>query len=904
MNNPGDNLNETEVTGCNCMVCNEPDHADVGMVGCDNCSQWFHFKCVGVSADVKDVSWHCKECEAKTVEARGEFGREKKHADDSKVLSGSTPEDIIFSSELVDLERELEKIEEVRRMQLKKMELEKIVHRRRLEIQRELAEQKLALEREKRQMELDMEKEQLQKAIAEEEAFFKEQQAMRSELEGKLQQLQLQRKKSSSEVKALCAGSSEKGADMETERQPKDYRGTYSKHSTPMRARKNPLVENNRKTEDHLTVIGDDSTSESDCGTSKGSQSVQRLQKGPTKAQLSARQFLAKKLPVFTGRSEDWPMFISSFETTNEACGFSNVENLARLQECLKGQALESVRSRLLLPEAVPQIIESLRMLYGRPEQLLYTLLMKVRKAEPPKAERLNTYITFGTIVQQLVDHLEATNLKDHLVNPMLIQELVEKLPASTKMEWVRHKRQEKHVTLRTLADFLSEIVRDASEVTMFHEVPSTMLENRLSKKFRNNREGYVQSYSAVSDAEDSELQQRRIPCPMCDRTDHRIRNCADFRKLNPIDRLAVVNEWELCQVCLNDHGDAECKLNIVCKAAGCGQHHNTLLHQSHAVTTECNIHSQTRDERVMFRIAAVTLYNGNRSINTLAFLDEGSSYTLVESSLADQLKVEGFNQPLRVSWTAGMSRLERDSQQLHLTISAHGSKNRFKIQNVHTVKELKLPEQNLCYTDVAMQYKHLQNLPVLDYAMEPPKILIGLKHLHLFAPLESRVGKPGEPIAVRTKLGWTIYGPQIWNKCLPSYIGHHAFTDLTADLLPESSEDKRTRENFEITAVMVGNRCQREQLRRDDSGSGDNEKRERQRLREQERKLREEQRRHREIRSRQRREEQLLRRERTCVINPKVETRRDKSKSIVDLLICRSLRDSVSLSLLKQQTL
>ncbi|XP_058826496.1 uncharacterized protein LOC131686248 [Topomyia yanbarensis] len=50
-----------------------------------------------------------------------------------------------------------------------------------------------------------------------------------------------------------------------------------------------------------------------------------------------------------------------------------------------------------------------------------------VRKAESPKADRLATYVGFGMTVQQLVDHLEATALKDHLVKPMLIQELVKK---------------------------------------------------------------------------------------------------------------------------------------------------------------------------------------------------------------------------------------------------------------------------------------------------------------------------------------------------------------------------------------------------------------------------------------------------------------------------------------------
>lgn len=77
---------------------------------------------------------------------------------------------------------------------------------------------------------------------------------------------------------------------------------------------------------------------------------------------------MPKELPVFSGNSEEWPMFFSAFNTSTEACGYSNVENLGRLQRCLKGGALEAVRSRLLLPTSVPQVMQTLQLLYGRLE--------------------------------------------------------------------------------------------------------------------------------------------------------------------------------------------------------------------------------------------------------------------------------------------------------------------------------------------------------------------------------------------------------------------------------------------------------------------------------------------------------------------------------------------------------
>lgn len=101
---------------------------------------------------------------------------------------------------------------------------------------------------------------------------------------------------------------------------------------------------------------------------------------------------------------------------TAQACGYSEAEKLARLQRCLKRNAREAVRSRLLLPEVVPHVIATLETLLGRPELLIHTLLQKIRGgAEPLKSPR-----SWG-------HHAHLNN------NPMLFFELVDILPANMK---------------------------------------------------------------------------------------------------------------------------------------------------------------------------------------------------------------------------------------------------------------------------------------------------------------------------------------------------------------------------------------------------------------------------------------------------------------------------------------
>lgn len=125
--------------------------------------------------------------------------------------------------------------------------------------------------------------------------------------------------------------------------------------------------------------------------------------------------------------------------------GYTNAENLIRLQRCLRANALEAVKSRLLLPTSVPYVMQTLRTLYGRPELLIRSLISKVHRVPPPRQDRLETLMEFGLAVQNLVDHLIGAQQENHLSNPVLLQELVEKLPGSLKLNWVVYKKHGRH---------------------------------------------------------------------------------------------------------------------------------------------------------------------------------------------------------------------------------------------------------------------------------------------------------------------------------------------------------------------------------------------------------------------------------------------------------------------------
>ncbi|XP_055643274.1 uncharacterized protein LOC129779676 [Toxorhynchites rutilus septentrionalis] len=167
----------------------------------------------------------------------------------------------------------------------------------------------------------------------------------------------------------------------------------------------------------------------------------------------------------------------------------------------------------------------------------------------------------------------------------------------------------------------------------------------------------------------------------------------------------------------------------------------------------------QHQHQRILFRIIPISLHANGKTVNTFAFLDGGSDSTLLENSIAKKLGVTGPVFPLCMQWTNGVKRTEENSQRLQLEISGTSSNKRFLLNGVHTVSSLDLPHQTIDFREMQAKFPHLKGLPVSSYEDAVPGLLIGLDNTRMKTPLKLREGKGDEPVAAKTRLGWTLYG-------------------------------------------------------------------------------------------------------------------------------------------------
>ncbi len=97
----------------------------------------------------------------------------------------------------------------------------------------------------------------------------------------------------------------------------------------------------------------------------------------------------------------------------------------------------------------------------------------------------------------------------------------------------------------------------------------------------------------------------------------------------------------------------------------------------------------------------------------------------------------------------------------IHFVNSQTMARKPFRIRSAFTANSLGLAEHTHPVKVLQKRYKHLADLPLQHLHKVRPVVLIGSDCPHLITPIEPvRLGPPGGPAAVRTRLGWTLQCP------------------------------------------------------------------------------------------------------------------------------------------------
>lgn len=322
-----------------CQICDKPN--DNLMVMCDDCDLWHHYDCVGVTADVAttNVPWACDLC------------LEKRKRASSKASKASKS-----SSKRRAIQLQLENLDEERKMEQKRQEE---IAQAKAEADKRYLAKKLELLQEQEQLSSDDDIESTDDTIR--QARTKD--WVRSASDSNMQS---RRNVNTATGRAVSATNEQCIFTTTAEVHPTTSNATKVHHPAsrstnipkttakmnqpPANPTNNiPLMseevnvnrpmrnaEVTRQTlrrDPHATIAPIFETASerapsirshhsSNASHYSAEEPVARTEPYLSRNQIAARHALPKDLPQFSGKPEEWPIFISSFERSTNACGF------------------------------------------------------------------------------------------------------------------------------------------------------------------------------------------------------------------------------------------------------------------------------------------------------------------------------------------------------------------------------------------------------------------------------------------------------------------------------------------------------------------------------------------------------------------------------------------------------
>lgn len=530
------------------------------------------------------------------------------------------------------------------------------------------------------------------------------------------------------------------------------------------------------------------------------------------------------ELPTFTGAATEWLPFKAAYNDSSSICKFTVNENLARLRNCIKGEAREAV-SALLYSASDPQVImKTLEQYYGRPE-ILMDRVMEDLKRLPRLMGAASELNSFAVKFQNIVCVLSKMDNRGYIWNPMLVREVVDKLSPHIKSRWCDYASETVESSREPEVILLSRfLMREADRAMRYAftnttAAPTAKKETRSVPQFITKKKSGREAVYVTSGKEDEKKQE----C-LCCGSDHEVPKCAKFLKMSIEERWNWVRTARICFKCVTRrHRREHCRAKR-CGKGTCSRPHHALLHKDReereappsekpdkatdpespqeAVMTVST--SSNAPQRVLLKVCPVILKGPSGQISTFALLDEGSTISLIDEELARSLHASGPASTLRIqSVTSQQS--EECSQEIKLQI--RGQTGEFQELRARTIKNLLLHGQTVDRSTLA-NYPHLRDIERdVFYGEATPMVLIGADNWHLIVTRELRMGKKTEPAASFTQLGWVIHGtaPRATLKKQEGHIVLHLY-DVSA--ARQTDDVRRVEEliksHFKIDALGV----------------------------------------------------------------------------------------------------
>lgn len=455
----------------------------------------------------------------------------------------------------------------------------------------------------------------------------------------------------------------------------------------------------------------------------------------------------------FSGHMQDWQEFWESFESAvhnNEE--LSVIDKFSYLKGLLSDQAMTTIAGFSLTTANYEAAIDLLKNRFGRKSAIQRAHINELLKIQPVFGEK--DTVRLRKMYDTCETHyrgLKALGVDELSYSTIVVPSIMEKLPEQFRL------------TITRGAEFLDWNMEDmlkafAKELDL-REIHAMSPSSNLKKPT-----------SALTATAHALLTSKNENCAFCLKP-HPHEDCKKVQDVETRKQLA--RKFARCFVCLRkNHRARECKSNLTCKGCG-GSHHlalcssqgaRVLSEPSNPVVSSSGMHHIKSGGRVALQTAQ-GIAKGKKEDRVRVLLDSGShrSFMTFETAKIIEPKI------VRQEWLQ-VSTFGQKSEEARLRDVAEVEIRSVQGDKVASIEVFIVPQISTIHNyhvEVAKkQYSHLKGLWFSDVNRQKEElvidILIGADYLWNFQKTEVIRGRPEEPVAIQTGLGWVLSGPLV----------------------------------------------------------------------------------------------------------------------------------------------
>ena len=478
--------------------------------------------------------------------------------------------------------------------------------------------------------------------------------------------------------------------------------------------------------------------------------------------QKSARVKLPKlEVRKFNGKLHEWQEFWDSFESaihTNES--LSNVDKFSYLRGLLLEPARSTIAGFALTSANYQSAVDLLKRRYGKKTAIQRTLVNELLNARPVYSDRDTARLrSFYDLVETKYRALQALEVEEGVYSAIVVPMLLEKIPDTLRLTITRGQ----NYLDWALGDMLNALLVEVE----LREDQCLTQPARVTGPSDNRRSSQPTASALFTRrGEDSR-------CPFC-LGGHQPEQCKKVTNVG--NRKRLLAKYGRCFNCTErGHRARDCKISASCKNCK-GFHHASLCEAKPQATSgesgpqpivPAPVNSPSSmlvgtESRIALQTAQA-LIKGSRQGRVRVLFDSGSHRSFVTTKAASNCEL----QIVRKEWlsisTFGQRSMDSGLREVARfdVMPLHGGK-------VQPIEAYVVPDishiSNEHVEVVKNDFPHLRDLWFSDVCQSKDEleidVLIGADYLWEFQKGTTIRGRPEEPVAVHTELGWVLSGP------------------------------------------------------------------------------------------------------------------------------------------------